>query len=366
MRLLFALPGLHRVHRGAEVAFESVAQQIAAGGEHEVTLVGSGPEKPSRAYRYRRIPAVPRERFEHWPRVPPLRSELAWEELTFAAGLALRAFRSNADVTMTCGYPFTNWVLRTPVPGRRRPAHVFVTQNGDWPAFDRRYENRLFACEGLVCTNPLFYERNRDRWRCSLIPNGIDPARFCPGPADRASLGLPINRPVVLMASALIASKRVEAGIRAVARLPDAFLVVAGDGRLRHETDRLAADLLPGRYLRRTFPHDRMPEFYRAADVFLHAAIGESFGNVYVEALACGTPVVAHDDDLTRWIMEGHGRLVDATSEEALVEAIERALGSGAAERSARAAFAASRYAWSTVAAQYAGFFEETSAATSR
>ena len=42
MHVLFALPGLHRVRRGAEVVFESVAQEIALGGEHQVTLVGSG------------------------------------------------------------------------------------------------------------------------------------------------------------------------------------------------------------------------------------------------------------------------------------------------------------------------------------
>ena len=41
MRIHFILPGLHRVHRGAEVAFESIATEIANLGFDEVTVVGT-------------------------------------------------------------------------------------------------------------------------------------------------------------------------------------------------------------------------------------------------------------------------------------------------------------------------------------
>ena len=364
MKLLFALPGLHRVHRGAEVAFESVAEQIALQGRHEVTLVGSGHETPARAYRFRRIGSVPRERFEGWPSVPFLRNEFIYEELTFAASLAARRWRGEYDLTMTCSYPYTNWALRSALPLARRPRHVFVTQNGDWPARERRGEYRFFSCDGLVCTNPLYYEANRARWFSALIPNGVDPARFHPGPADRAGLGLPEGRPIVLMVSALMPSKRVLEAMRAMGRVKDAFLVVAGDGALRGEVDALAAATLPGRFLRSTFPHERMPDLYRCADVFLHMSARESFGNVYVEALASGTPIVAHDDAVTRWIVEGHARLVDTFSEEALAAALHAAIGEAGAGRTERAAFAA-RYAWAAVAAQYSEFFEKVAAAGS-
>lgn len=359
MRILFALPGLHRVHRGAEVVFESVAQEIALGGEHEVTLAGAGREIPGRAYRFRRVGAISRERFEHWPSVPFLRNECNYEELTFAAGLAAVRWRRDFDVTVTCGYPYTNWALRARLPGVRRPAHVFVTQNGDWPARERRREFRFFSCDGLVCTNPEFLARNRERWFCALIPNGFDPARFNPGPADRAGLGLPQGRPVVLMVSALTHGKRVLEGIRAVAKVPEAFLLVAGDGPLRDEVDRLGAERLPGRFQRRTFPYHRMPDVYRSADVFLHMALNESFGNVYVESLASGTPVVAHDGPNSRWILERHAFLVDTASEPDLVRALADALsakGRGAAEREG---FAVSRYTWKAVAERYLDFLGE-------
>lgn len=358
MRILFALPGLHRVGRGAEVVFESVAQQIALAGRHEVTLVGAGEPLPDRAYRFVHLPAVSRERFERWPNLPFLRNEFMYEELTFAAALAASREVGAADVTATCGYPYTSWALRRPRPGGRRPPHVFVTQNGDWPTTSRTAEARFFGCDGLICTNPIYHERNRDRWRSELIPNGVDPDRFRPGPDRRAALGLPTDRPVVLMVSALEPGKRVLEAMRAVARVPDAFLLVAGDGGQRDAVDRLAAEILPGRFRRDTFARDAMPDLYRSADLFLHTKIRESFGNVYVEALASGVPIIAHDDEVTRWIMEDRAELVDSTDTARLADAIAATLAQRRTTDGAAVAWAHERYAWSSVAARYAAFFE--------
>ena len=359
MRILFALSGLHRVRRGAEVVLESVAQEIALEGEHEVTVIGSGMPLEDRAYHYKQIRVIPRDQFESWPKLPFFRNEYMYEELTFAAGLLATGWRNEADITMTCGYPYTNWVLRSSFARTRRPAHVFVTQNGDWPAYQQRWESRFFSCDGLVCTNPIYFRRNQERWFSTLIPNGIAPMRFHPGVGNRAALGLPENRPVVLMVSALDENKRVLEGIRAVAQVPEAFLVVAGDGLLRKEVDHLAAELLPARFLRSSYTHDQMPELYRSADVFLHTAIQESFGNVYIEALGSGIPIVAHDDEVTRWILDEHASLVDTTSQKALVDALTHAL-YGALKDPARAAeYAQTKYSWPVVAARYCSFFNE-------
>ena len=124
MRILFALPGLHRVRRGAEIVFESVAQEIALDGQHEVTLIGSGEEIPGRAYRFKRIPSVLRNHFERWPKMPFFRSEFMYEDLTFAAGLTVSDWRTETDITVTCNYPYTNWALRSRFPWRdHRPMY---------------------------------------------------------------------------------------------------------------------------------------------------------------------------------------------------------------------------------------------------
>jgi glycosyltransferase involved in cell wall biosynthesis len=238
--------------------------------------------------------------------------------------------------------------------GRRRPSRIFITQNGDWPAFSDDSEFRLFQCDGLVCTNPDYFERNRDRYKCALIPNGVDLERFRPGPPERDRFGLP-ETPIVLMVSALIPSKNVAAGVKAMASVPSATLVVAGDGPLRDEIRTIAEELIPGRYIQTRVPAAEMPALYRSADAFMHLSVDESFGNVFVEALASGLPIVAYDTPRTRWIVGEQEFLAEPGSIESLTGQIDAALeesGSRAAERHRRA----EDFGWPAIGRRYAEF----------
>jgi glycosyltransferase involved in cell wall biosynthesis len=325
MNVLFALPGLHRVHRGAEVAIETVASELSRIPGFDVTLIGSGQPSPDASYDFITSGCIPRERFERYPKVPPMRTEYIYEELTFAPGLARKIARRKFDVTLTCSFPFTNIVLRS--LGRHMGAkHVYITQNGDWPAYARKREYRLFGCDGLVVTCPEYLEHNRDRWNCRLIPNGVDVRQFRGGQGDRAGFGLPLDGPLVLMVSALVPTKRVVEGMRACAAIPGVAFVVAGDGPLRDEADRTGRELFGDRYRRVSVSHSEMPDLYRCADVFLHMSTDESFGNVYLEALATGLPIVAHDRDLTHWVIGDKGWLVDTSRADATSAAIGEAL----------------------------------------
>lgn len=318
-------------------------------------MLGAGPERPGTPYRFIHVPALRRERFEGWRRLPPLRSETVWEEVTFVPGLFAKYRPADYDITVTCGYPFTNWVLRRPVLGGKRPRHVFVTQNGDWPAFSDNAEFRLFGCDGLVCTNPDYFERNRERYRCALIPNGVDLNKFAPGSSERARFGLP-GGPIVLMVSALIRGKNVDQGIAAVAKVPNATLVVAGDGPLRDDVYRLAGELLPGRFRQLTVPSTEMPDLYRSADAFMHLSTSESFGNVFVEAMASGLPIVAYDTPRTRWIIGDDACFPESQETDALAAAIARALRkSGTADLRNKA----EEFGWSAIASRYEAFFRQ-------
>lgn len=356
LRILLALPGLHRFERGAEIAFTALATELARAGDR-VTLIGSGEPIADRAYSFLHAGSVRRERFERFPRLPLLRGDTVYEEASFLPALLATYDPSAYDVTFTCSYPFTNWALRR--PGRRtRPAHIFVTQNGDWPATNRHSEYRFFGCEGLVCTNPDYFEANHHRWRSALIPNGVATDRFGLGPGDRARFGLPETGPVILMVSALIESKRVADGIRAVADLDNAHLVCAGDGPLRNDVDELARDLLPNRFTRLVVKAEDMPTLYRSADAFLHLSKNESFGNVYVEALACGLPVVGHDLFRVRWIVGDEEYLVDTDDRVQLSGALQAALRSPY-ERAATRVRRASDFSWTQIARRYRAFAQE-------
>jgi glycosyltransferase involved in cell wall biosynthesis len=357
MRILFALPGLHRYDRGAEIAFISIAGELAKAGD-AVTLIGSGPPRALAPYRFLRAKSLERVHFESFPSIPLLRNEYAYEELTFIPGFLWRYRPADYDLTLTCSYPFTNWMLRRPVLGGSRPAHIFVTQNGDWPAYGKKSEYRFFGCDGLVCTNPDFYERNRARWRCTIIPNGVDINRFRPGIAQRQVFGLPADRLIVLMVSALISTKRVEIGIEAVSRIPNAHLVVAGDGPLRQILDAKAAHLLAGRFTRLSIASERMPELYRSADIFLHLSKDEAFGNVFVEAMASGLPVVGHDTPRLRWIVGEEGFLTDTEDLAAVVQEIQRARDAAPSMQAARVAKAAT-FSWTKIGEMYRAFLHD-------
>jgi glycosyltransferase involved in cell wall biosynthesis len=359
LRVLFALPGLHRVVRGAEVAFESVAREIARTPGYEVTLVGSGAARPGEPYEYRHAGCVKREWFEKLPSMPYLRGHYVWEELTFSPGLWRSYSPRDFDVTVTCGYPYVSWILRR---GRSSggPKHVYVTQNGDWVVSAGNWEFKHFDCDGLICTNPQYYNRHKDRFRCALIPNGVDPDLFHPGPADRAAFKLPEGVPLALMVSALIPSKRVLEGIRAAAAVSDLHLIVAGDGELRQEVAALGSQLMPGRFHNGTFPRSQMPELYRCADAFLHMSQDEPSANAYLEALASGLPVVSHDWEVVRWTMDGVGNLVDTSDLAAVSRALQAALGRRTqADVASRTAMIRRRFAWRSIAGDYCRFFDQ-------
>lgn len=356
MRLLFALPGFHRYERGAEVALLSVASELARTGD-DVTVIGSGEAGPDDPYRFIHAGSVRRENFEKFPFIPPFRSETVYEEATFAAALARKYKPSDFDAALTCSYPFTNMVLRRPASGGSKPLNIFVTQNGEWPAVSNDAEYRFFSCDGLVCTNPDYYENNKSRWNCTTIPNGISLERFQPGPGNREKFGFPVDRKIVLMASALITTKRVMDGMRAVAPMGDTHFVVAGDGPLRDEVKALAAEILPDRFTQLTVSPDEMPELYQSADVFLHMSLLESFGNVFPEAMACGLPIVGHDTSRLRWIVGDDEFLVDTEDAARTTRALTDAL--AAAEQPDRQVSSrVADFSWSRIAEQYREFID--------
>lgn len=361
MKIAFALAGLHRIHRGAEVAFISVATELARAG-HDVTLFGSGQPWPGTAYRFVHVPAIDRKRFESFPQLPTVRNESSWEDATFAPALLATYKPSEFDISVTCAFPFTHWALRRPVLSGKRPRHVFVTQNGDWPAYSDKAEFRFFSCDGLVCINPDYLKRNRDRYRCALIPNGVDLSVFKPGQGDRARFGIPDDGPIILMVSALIESKNVAEGIKAAAGIPGATLVVAGDGPLRKSLAELAARLLPGRYIQLTTSSSHMPALYRSADVFMHLSRDESFGNVFLEAMASGLPVVAHGSLRTRWIVGDNAFLLQRGKTEEIAAALCSALSIKGSSQEANRNRALT-FGWPAIAARYADFFSELAVA---
>jgi glycosyltransferase involved in cell wall biosynthesis len=110
----------------------------------------------------------------------------------------------------------------------------------------------------------------------------------------RDELGLPRDAQVLACVGALIPRKGQTYAIEAMPLLPEAILLLAGQGpdeaALKSTAERLGvADRV--RFLG-AVPHDRLPIVLNAADVFVLPTASEGLANAWVEALACGTPVV--------------------------------------------------------------------------
>lgn len=138
----------------------------------------------------------------------------------------------------------------------------------------------------------------------AVIPPGIDLDHFSPGDhaAARRLAGLPEDDGLVLYVGRLARDKNVGTLLRSFALLradrDDARLLVVGDGPLRPDLERLAAELgLGGSVTFRSFvPHQDLPAYYCGADVtVVPSDLLETFCMVALEAIACGCPVVVTD-----------------------------------------------------------------------
>jgi glycosyltransferase involved in cell wall biosynthesis len=83
-------------------------------------------------------------------------------------------------------------------------------------------------------------------------------------------------------------------------KIPNATLTMVGDGPDTPYYRRVARELGAEHrvFFTSEVPWTKMPDYYRFADVFMHASLSETYGNVLGEALWCGTPVVAFADGM--------------------------------------------------------------------
>jgi glycosyltransferase involved in cell wall biosynthesis len=147
----------------------------------------------------------------------------------------------------------------------------------------------------------------------AVVPNGVDAEAFArlPDPvATRARLGLPNDRPILGFAGSLRPWHGLDLAIDALPELPDAVLVVAGDGQIRTELESQARarDVTDRIRWLGQLDHSQVPGFLAALDVALvpYPALEDfSFSPLKVfEYLAAGVPIVAADIGQVRTVLE--------------------------------------------------------------
>lgn len=335
MRVAFVMPGVGVVRRGAEAFVVELCQGLGALPGFEAHLFCRGPAPVPHTI----IHALPRDQ----PLVGALYratrlgrkvldslflDPLSLEWATAALSAMPHLWRGGFDVVVMEGGLVGAWLCRL-LRRRHRVPFVDIAHGVDpkWEgAFARQRPDRVVTFTAAAAE---MVRREAPGAAIVVIPHGIDLERWrrpvrqaLPHPAAE------LPHPRVLCVGAIDALKRMHLAVEAVARLSSGgSLTVLGEGPDAAALDELAAERLgAGRYLRRVVPRDEMPAWYGAADCFTLPSRTESFGLVYLEALACGVPVVAPDDAVRREVIGDAGLLCDVTDVAAYSGALAAAL----------------------------------------
>jgi glycosyltransferase involved in cell wall biosynthesis len=123
------------------------------------------------------------------------------------------------------------------------------------------------------------------------IPNFAEAAKAMP--LDRSAFDTPEKAPLLLGMGRLHPSKAHDVTLKALTRLPDAWLWIAGSGPLQRELEKLARDLGVAERVRFLGWRDDASALYRTVDAVLFPSRFEPLGNVVIQAWAHGVPIAA-------------------------------------------------------------------------
>lgn len=262
------------------------------------------------------------------PRIPPTAAEPLPQQLRFlTAAAGSKVTYIGALVKLIAGSPAFDLIvsghinLLPPafIARQRRRAPILLAIHGidAWQPTASRFVNLLAKRVDRIASVSDYTRRRFLRWapacvsKVDLLPNVAHTERFglgprCPDLLQRYGLQ---DRRVLLTVGRLDATERYKGVDEILESLPDlaravpdlAYLVV-GDGTDRPRLEQKAWSLGVGHRVRFAGRIDdtEKADHYRLADAFVMPGRGEGFGIVFLEAMACGIPVVASSLDGSR------------------------------------------------------------------
>lgn len=231
----------------------------------------------------------------------------------FSAELFRRGALERPDLIITTHpnfAPVAHWLQRA-----LRIPYMAVGNGIDvWEIHSSRMRLALRQADFLVAISEYTRERMTasvgvDASRISLFPCTVDAEQFTPGRKPRFLLkryGLRQDQPVILTITRLASAERYKGYdqiLRAIPavreRFPDVRYILGGRGGDRSRVEALVQKLGVGEnvILAGYVPEHELREHYNLCDVFAMPSKGEGFGIVFLEAMACGKPVIAGNKD---------------------------------------------------------------------
>lgn len=208
---------------------------------------------------------------------------------------------------------------------------------------------RMVICISELVKREIQEHFGLDDARLPVVYNGIDPSVFnlsvrALGRETRQAFAIPEAVPLFLFLGSGFERKGLATVLSA---LPDeAWLLVVGKDKRTGHYRRLAESLGIAGRVRFAGPQKEVTRFYAAADAFVFPTVYEPFGNVVLEAMACGLPVLTTPDcggaELVR--DGGNGFVLPGTDPDPWRDAMGRLMDAGKAAAMGRAAAETARH----------------------
>ena len=278
---------------------------------------------------------VRRPRFRAWPGVG---AHLAARELAKTVGLGLNHADFEFDV-IDAEFFWPDGVAAMHLAAQfNRPFSIKARGSdiyhwGDVPRIGEQILAAAQAADGLLAVSQSLKDEMAARGvpadKIKVHHTGVDLERFRPVDRQAAKAALGVTGPLLVTVGALIERKGQRYAIEALTHLPDATLLLVGDGPDRAELEKHASGLGVADRVRflGSQSADEVAKILAAADVMLLPTRAEGIANVWVEALASGTPVVTCDAGGARDVIDRpeYGRIV-AREPDALAAAVSELL----------------------------------------
>ena len=174
-----------------------------------------------------------------------------------------------------------------------------VTQLPDYPAPRRMIQWAMRQADALIAVSAglktAMVALGADPARITVLRNGVDLVMFQPQDRVGARAALGLTGPTLLSVGLLNERKGHQRIIAAMPELPGWRLLIVGDGPDRPKLAALAQERGVGERVQfiGPVPHGSLSSYYSAADALVLASSREGWANVLLEAMACGTPVIA-------------------------------------------------------------------------
>jgi glycosyltransferase involved in cell wall biosynthesis len=365
------------------VFVENRLRHLVSSGRVSARVVAPVPWFPSSAPifgDYARFAKAPRQekRFgisiEHprYPVVPKLGMHVAPLLLFMAALPVLRRLQASQDFDLIDAHYFYPDGIAAALLGRALDKPVTITARGTdinlipQHALPRKMIRWAGAkAAGMIAVSEALRRemiaQGLPGHRIRTLRNGVDLTMFRPTARAETRAELSLTGPTLLSVGHLIERKGHDRVIAALAKLPGYSLLIAGDGPERASLEALAASQdVAGRVrFLGSVPHHSLARIYSAVDALVLASSREGWPNVLLEAMACGSPVVASNVWGAPELVCEHaaGVLMPDLSAEGVVAGVN-ALFAALPSREATRRFA-ERYSWDETTAGQIQLFEE-------